>query len=54
MRNLPLAERKVRLAATVKRAGKRLERRIRYVDHFETAGDAVLQSACRMALEGIV
>ncbi len=54
LRSLPLAERKVRLAATVKRAGKRLERRIRYVDHFETAGDAVLQSACRMALEGIV
>ena len=27
---------------------------LRYVDHFETGGDAVLQSACRMALEGIV
>ena len=27
---------------------------IRYVDHFVTAGDAVLQSACRMALEGII
>ena len=27
---------------------------IRYVDHFETAGDAVLQSACKLALEGIV
>ena len=27
---------------------------IRYVDHFVTAGDAVLQSACRMDLEGIV
>ena len=27
---------------------------IRYVDHFETGGDAVLQSACRMSLEGIV
>jgi bifunctional non-homologous end joining protein LigD len=27
---------------------------IRYVDHFETAGDAVLQSACRMNLEGII
>jgi len=27
---------------------------IRYVEHFETAGDAVLQSACRMNLEGII
>ncbi len=29
-------------------------RLIRYVDHFETAGDAVLESACRMSLEGII
>ena len=28
--------------------------RIRYVDHFESAGDAVLHSACRLSLEGIV
>ena len=27
---------------------------LRYVEHFETAGDAVLDSACRMHLEGIV
>ncbi|HTE41047.1 MAG TPA: DNA polymerase ligase N-terminal domain-containing protein, partial [Steroidobacteraceae bacterium] len=27
---------------------------IRFVDHFQTAGDAVLQSACRMNLEGII
>jgi bifunctional non-homologous end joining protein LigD len=27
---------------------------IRYVEHFETSGDAVLSSACRMSLEGIV
>ncbi|RAK67249.1 DNA ligase D [Phenylobacterium kunshanense] len=54
LRGLPLAERKARLAAVMKRAGRKLERRIRYVDHFETAGDAVLQSACRLSLEGIV
>ncbi|HET6969629.1 MAG TPA: DNA ligase D [Phenylobacterium sp.] len=54
LRNLPLSERKARLKAAVARAGKRLEKRIRYVDHFETGGDAVLQSACRMSLEGIV
>jgi bifunctional non-homologous end joining protein LigD len=28
--------------------------RIRFVEHFETGGDAVLRSACRMSLEGIV
>ncbi|MEW5684962.1 MAG: DNA ligase D [Pseudomonadota bacterium] len=54
LRELPLRERKARLAAAVRKAGKRLERRIRYVDHFETGGEAVLQSACRMSLEGIV
>ena len=54
LRELPLRERKTRLQAEVQRAGKALERRIRFVDHFETAGDAVLQSACRMSLEGIV
>jgi len=50
LRDLPLATRKDRLAAHVDGAGPRL----RYVDHFITAGDAVLLSACRMDLEGIV
>jgi len=54
LRDLPLRERKLRLQAVIKAAGKALERRVRYVDHFETAGDAVLESACRMSLEGIV
>jgi bifunctional non-homologous end joining protein LigD len=27
---------------------------IRYVEHFETGGDAILQSACKLSLEGIV
>ena len=27
---------------------------VRYVEHFESGGDAVLKSACRMSLEGIV
>jgi hypothetical protein len=27
---------------------------IRFVDHFETGGDAVLRSACKLVLEGIV
>src|SRR6202000_2590312 len=47
---LPLAERKARLQAHVEGAAAN----IRFVDHFITAGDAVLQSACRMDLEGIV
>ena len=50
LRDLPLEERKRRLAAHVEGAAAI----IRYVDHFVTAGDAVLQSACRMDLEGIV
>src|SRR3954451_17777693 len=37
----------------VKTFGKK-EQEIRYVEHFETGGDAVLKSACRMSLEGIV
>jgi bifunctional non-homologous end joining protein LigD len=50
LRDLPLAERKARLKALVDGASSR----IRYVDHFESGGDAVLSSACRMNLEGVV
>ncbi|MGC1302263.1 MAG: DNA ligase D [Caulobacteraceae bacterium] len=50
LRALPLLERKARLKVLVEGAPAN----IRYVDHFVTAGDAVLQSACRMDLEGIV
>jgi bifunctional non-homologous end joining protein LigD len=53
LRNLPLRDRKSRLKALLEAAPKTAAR-IRFVDHFETAGDAVLQSACRMSLEGIV
>jgi bifunctional non-homologous end joining protein LigD len=52
LRPLPLRERKARLKALLaKLKGKT---RIRYVDHFETSGEAMLASACRMGLEGIV
>jgi bifunctional non-homologous end joining protein LigD len=54
LRPLSLRERKARLAAVLAKAGKKVATRLRYVDDFETAGDAVLQSACRMSLEGIV
>lgn len=50
LRGLPLSERKLRLKQLIPDSDPRL----RYVDHFVTGGDAVLQSACRMELEGIV
>jgi bifunctional non-homologous end joining protein LigD len=53
LRELPLAERKARLKAVLA-SQKKTDPIVRYVEHFETAGDAVLRSACRMALEGIV
>jgi len=53
VRALPLRQRKAQLKAILEAAPK-ARARLRYVDHFETAGDAVLQSACRMSLEGIV
>jgi bifunctional non-homologous end joining protein LigD len=52
LRERPLSERKARLAELL--ADQKSEPRIRYVEHFETGGEAVLQSACRMSLEGIV
>src|SRR5205814_2325263 len=33
---------------------KRARAVIRFVEHFTASGDAVLESACRMSLEGIV
>jgi bifunctional non-homologous end joining protein LigD len=54
LRALPLAERKRRLE-TLLSAGKAGEgARVRFVEHFETGGDAVLRSACKLSLEGIV
>ncbi|UTP40055.1 DNA ligase D [Phenylobacterium sp. LH3H17] len=50
LRPLALGDRKAALKALLSEDDPRL----RYVDHFETSGDAVLQSACRMELEGIV
>jgi len=50
LRGLPLLERKARLETLLQHAPARL----RYVSHFEAAGEAVLKSACRMAFEGVV
>ena len=50
LRDRPLSMRKARLKDALAGHGGRL----RYVEHFETGGDAVLKSACSMHLEGIV
>ncbi|HEY3889032.1 MAG TPA: DNA ligase D [Caulobacteraceae bacterium] len=53
LRDLPLGDRKARLKAMLEKAAP-ASPRLRFVDHFTAAGDAVLRSACRMSLEGIV
>ena len=50
LRALPLSARKARLEKLLKGAGNSL----RTVEHFTGDGGAVLESACRMSLEGIV
>ncbi|HEX5233232.1 MAG TPA: DNA ligase D [Bradyrhizobium sp.] len=54
IRPLPLAERKQRLKRLLEARPKTKAKRLRYVEHFESSGDAVLQSACKLSLEGIV
>jgi bifunctional non-homologous end joining protein LigD len=54
LRRLPLGERKEQLKALLETHGKRKDNLIRYVEHFESGGDAVLKSACKLSLEGIV
>lgn len=53
-RPLPLSERKAELKEYLDAQGQDTTSLVRYVEHFETAGDAVLNSACRMNLEGII
>ncbi|USQ94520.1 DNA ligase D [Caulobacter sp. RL271] len=50
----PLSERKARLKALLPASGQKGGERIRYVEHFQSGGEAVLQSACKMSLEGVV
>jgi bifunctional non-homologous end joining protein LigD len=52
LRGLALSERKARLKAVLE--GAPASPRLRLVEHFDTAGDAVLKSACSMELEGII
>ncbi|MCL7999833.1 DNA ligase D [Brucella sp. 21LCYQ03] len=51
-RDLPLTARKSRLETLLTGAGENT--RLRFVEHFDTGGDAVLKSACRLSLEGII
>jgi bifunctional non-homologous end joining protein LigD len=52
LRPLPLTIRKARLTELLK--DRKTTNQIRFVEHFTSGGDAVLQSACRMNLEGII
>jgi bifunctional non-homologous end joining protein LigD len=58
LRRLPLAERKARLRKLLETRPKAKTKAnpnlIRYVEHFESGGDAILQSACKLSLEGII
>lgn len=53
LRRLPLTERKARLKQLLSGSAK-ARQLIKYVDHLAEPGDAVLQSACRLNLEGII
>ncbi|WP_051677852.1 DNA ligase D [Bradyrhizobium sp. URHD0069] len=54
VRRVPLGARKAQLKELLEGRPKSKSKLIRYVEHFESSGDAVLQSACKLALEGIV
>jgi bifunctional non-homologous end joining protein LigD len=56
LRRVPLADRKAQLKRMLAARGKAKAdtKQIRYVEHFESGGDAILQSACKLSLEGIV
>ncbi|MDQ8729309.1 DNA ligase D [Bradyrhizobium sp. LHD-71] len=54
LRDDPLTARKARLQEIVRTKFRTRDSAIRYVEHFESSGDAVLKSACRMSLEGII
>lgn len=51
LRAEPLSARKAKLQSILANAGSL---KTRYIEHLATGGDAILKSACKMALEGIV
>ncbi len=54
LRRLPLEERKARLKQMLETLPKKAAQSIRFVEHFETNGKDVLESANKLSLEGIV
>ncbi|ESW89163.1 ATP-dependent DNA ligase [Mesorhizobium sp. LSJC285A00] len=54
LRKMPLSQRKERLSEMLGEVDRGAQNLIRYVEHFSNGGDAVLRSACRLSLEGIV
>ena len=55
LRKKPLSERKEQLKDMLGTTPRnKTAALIRYVDHFTTGGEAILQSACKLSLEGIV
>ena len=52
LRSMRLVERKERLQSLLHETTD--DPRIRYVEHFESGGDAVLRSACKLHLEGVI
>jgi bifunctional non-homologous end joining protein LigD len=54
LRRLPLTERKARLKALLDGQTNGRAKSLRYVEHFETDGETVMQSARQLKLEGIV
>jgi bifunctional non-homologous end joining protein LigD len=54
LRSLPLAERKRRLEEMLDSQSRKTTTHIRYLEHLETSGSAILESACEASLEGIV
>jgi bifunctional non-homologous end joining protein LigD len=57
LRRLPLADRKARLKVLLEALNGRSKRKsenVRYVEHFEAEGEAVMRSARELSLEGII
>lgn len=52
LRPLPQRERKARLRALLARGAD--DASLRYVEDFDAPGDAILRSACRLSMEGVV
>jgi bifunctional non-homologous end joining protein LigD len=54
LRSLPLVDRKSRLNEMLDSQSRETTSHLRYLEHLETSGAEILESACRISLEGIV